>query len=113
MSVRARPDGDGIAYRVIDEYPEDSSWRLPIERSEQPLTLEEMQRLLRDTYMIEEPEVRGIAHGFRERSNPDGDPEMARGLVDFVRVTSRFYPELEALDHAEGEAWAARLEGET
>src|SRR4051812_5363179 len=37
MSVRARPAGDGIAYRIVDEYEDE--WRIPRDESAQPLTL--------------------------------------------------------------------------
>ena len=111
VSVQARRVSHGIAYRVVDEYEGEWSWVVPKDRSEEPLTLQEMLHLLRATYMAEEDWVRGVAHGFRERSNLDGDPRLARELVDFVRVTSRFYPELEELDREEARAWAEELDG--
>src|SRR3712207_6613660 len=44
VSVRARPHGQGIAYRSVDEY--EGEWRLPIEESSRPLTLGERLELL-------------------------------------------------------------------
>src|SRR3954447_21811836 len=76
VSIRARPVADGIAYRVVDEYPEDATWRPPIEHSQQPLTVAEMMRMLRETYMAEEDWVRGISQGFRERTNVDNSVSM-------------------------------------
>ena len=110
LSVRARREGGDIVYRAIDEYPESVPWIPPIDRSRQPLTLREMLRMLDETYVQEEPEVRGIAHGFRLRSNFDNDAETARELVDFVRVTSRFSPELEESDRERAVAWLAEPE---
>ena len=109
LSVRARPVADGIAYRVVDEYPEDATWHPPIEHSEQPLTVAEMMRMLRETYMEEEDWVRGISQGFRERTNMDNLVSMLDEALEFVTVSSRFYPELAELDGQEAEAWTQAI----
>ena len=106
LSVRARPDGDGIAYRVADEY--DTEWVLPIARSDRPLSLGEVLTLLREAHIAGDPEARGLSMGMRERNF--FEPGDGADLIDFATVTSDFYPELEELDRAEAAAWAARAD---
>ena len=105
MSVRARPMGDRIAYRVVDE--NESEWRLPREQSDQPLTLGEMLELLDGAHQVGESEAAGITMRWRELNLME--PSDAPGLVDFVRVTSDFYPELGQIDRDRAQKWAAEI----
>ncbi len=107
ISMRARPIGNGIAYRLVDEY--ENEWQIPQDRSQQPLTLGEMVELLDSAHLADEPELRGLTIGLRQLNLMD--PSKASELVDFVRVTSRFYPELEQIDRDRAKTWAAEVAG--
>lgn len=107
MSIRARREGRHIAYRVVDEY--EMHWVVPMSSSEAPLTLGEMLELLEGAHPAEDPEWRGLTIAWRERNLIERSD--ARELVEFIRVTSRFYADLEALDRERAESWALRILG--
>ena len=92
ISVRARPEGGRIAYRVVDEY--DTEYSVAPASSTRPLTLEAIASLIENA----DPDSSahgGLALGAVQMNVIDGgcDP---REMVGFATVTSRFYPELGA-----------------
>lgn len=105
VSIRARREGGRISYGVVDEY--ETEWVVPMRVSDEPLTLGELLELLDEAHLAGEPEWRGLTNAWRERNLVE--PSDARELVDFLRVTSRFYPEVEAADRERAEAWALRI----
>ena len=107
MSVRARPIGERIAYRVVDE--NEGAWRLPRDESDEPLTLDEMLDLLDGARLDGDAGVQGLTMGWRQFNLME--PADAPDLVDFVRVTSDFYPEIEQIDRDRAQRWAAEVSG--
>jgi hypothetical protein len=105
MSLRAHRAGDRIAYRLVDEYEVD--WHLPIPESDAPLTLAEVLEQLDGAQMDGEPEVTGVTIAWRQRNLME--PSDAPDLIDFLRVTSRLYPDLERIDRERAERWAAEV----
>jgi hypothetical protein len=90
LSFRARWLGTSIQYRLVDEYQSD--FLLAFCRSDLPLTLGEMIQVLGEF-----PEY------YRDFNLEHADDP--KELVDFVRVSSEFYPELAAYFKEEAEAW--------
>lgn len=107
VSIRAHREGGRIGYRVVDEY--EMEWVVPTPAPDEPLTLGELLELVDGAHPAGEPEWRGLTNPWCERNLIE--PSDVRELVDFLRVTSRFYPELEAVDRERAEAWALRILG--
>jgi hypothetical protein len=97
-SVRAHPDQQGIAYRIVDEYQE--RWTIPITRSEDPLTLRELIHLI-DGARFGGSQWTDLTDALRDDA-VSSDPAEA---VDFVLVQSSFYPELEPYYREKARAW--------
>ena len=94
ISVRARPAGQGIAYRVLDEY--DSAFDLPFARSLRPLSLGRLIRLL-DVGRLRDPGFPlGLSLGYNQLGVKFSGYE---GKRHFTRISSEFYPKL--LEHYE------------
>ena len=90
ISIRARPSGPGIAYRVEDEY--DSSFDLPFARSRQPLSLARLVRLL-DVGRLRDP---GFPLGLSLGYNQMGvEYSGYAGKRHFTLISSEFYPDLQ------------------
>lgn len=83
ISVRARPEGEAIVYRIVDEY--DSDFAPAIARSEQPLSMRELIVLIERS----DPAL-GIAD-LQWRIDCGHDPGKLRR---FMRIGSTFYPRL-------------------
>jgi hypothetical protein len=99
MSVRARPAGEGIAYRIVDEYEaEDYGPEYEARTSEWPLTLGELLEYL------ETCREGGTLSGIAE-DNLEGGASL-EDLEGFVRAESAFYPDLAAVVDEQMEAWA-------
>jgi hypothetical protein len=101
ISVRAQRISGCIAYRIVDEYPENGpSYECHPDRSQSTLTLAEL------VLMIDS----GLPDGGAALSHLFSNCEYCfhpRELRNFVRVHSEFYPQLEAYyDHRIG-AWFA------
>jgi hypothetical protein len=110
ISLRARPVGSRIKYRLIDEYS--SQFRLPQQTSSRPFSLGELIGFLDSVEQDEVSEPSWNKFGFVLSSNQcnldcGGDLE---DLLDFTRVESDHYPDL-ASHYAEAiEEWyQARL----
>ena len=94
ISVRARPDGDRIAYEVVDEY--DGAFEPGIRSSSQPLTGHEVGQLLRGLVCHDLGDL--LFHDFFEKmaetSNHTETPESVAAGHAFVSLQSDFYPDL-------------------
>lgn len=107
--VRAQASADGrIHYRVVDEYEswEQGLFSVSPESSEKPFTFGEMVSFIDN---IEIGECEGhFTNGLRDGQYVQG--EKLEELIDFVRVSSLYYPELESWYDAEALEWySARL----
>lgn len=100
ISVRARRDEDRIRYRIVDEY--DSVFRLPFASSPAPLTQRRLVSLIDRARSEDWPEGNFI-FGILEMNDVDGDREA---LLDFVSVSSTFYPGLAGHYAARILAWS-------
>ena len=111
VSVRARRADGRITYSIVDEH--DMVYHFTPATSDRPLTLAQLIHLI-DHATIEEAyyEGSGLVSIFRDDQYDQGcRPDE---LVDFVTVTSEFYPELEQWYLEEALEWydavTARLE---
>ena len=106
VSIRARPDGDRIRYRVVDEY--DHRFEVPedLATTELPLTLGQLVLLLNET-RTEFP-VDGLVEQVWEfhRADCATSPEEMRG---FIEVGSSFYPQLGDWYEARFEEWYQKV----
>lgn len=107
ISVRARRVAVRIVYRIVDEYG--TTFDLFPEDSERPLSMEELIGLM-DGALDEDHHEIGITERYRELNCYE--PGDAEGLVDFVTVTSEFYPELTAWYAEEAEEWVREKKAE-
>jgi hypothetical protein len=103
ISVRARRLKRRIAYRIVDEYPEDdpedaTKYRFEPGSSTQPLTLRQL------VAAIESACAGGIVWPILEMNANYGEVERLHG---FVTVSSEFYPQLERYYDARIKAWLA------
>lgn len=105
ISIRARRDASGIRYRIVDEY-NDLEYAFSPERSEAPLILGELVALLDHACVPgqnETMETYGLVQGFWEWNfEPGSKPEDA---VNFVTVSSPFYPALAEYYRARADEW--------
>jgi hypothetical protein len=105
ISLRVRPVGSRIKYRLIDEY--ETEFRLPQQTSSQPFSLGELIRFLDSIEQVDVNEPSWIQFGFVLSYN-QGNLERGTPLEtlrDFTRVISDCYPEL-ASHYAEAiEEW--------
>ena len=105
ISIRARPVGQRIAYRVVDEYQTD--YVIRPKTSKHPLTLAQLVAL-----------IEGLSDGEQDRSPAAmredqviyGDPQRLREAADFVKVSSPYYAELAGWYEVQAADWLeARL----
>jgi hypothetical protein len=94
FSLRARPIGSRIRYRLVDEYQ--TEFRLAQQTSARPFSLGELVRFLDSVERTEPGEPSWDQFGFVLSSNQcnlecGSDLE---GLRDFTRVESDYYPDL-------------------
>jgi len=107
ISIRARRNKDRIRYRIVDEYA--SVIRCRPKTSKEPLTLGELIALI-DSAEFGSEDSWGLTRVFRDNNlrypqTPDELSQRARQLVDFVTVTSVFYPQLEDWYLEEAQEW--------
>jgi hypothetical protein len=94
ISLRARPIGSRIRYRLVDEY--ETEYRLPQQTSRRPFSLRELVRFLE---FVEQPDLSdptwsrfGFVLSFNESCLGCGAD--LRDLRDFTRLDSDYYPDL-------------------
>jgi len=91
ICVRASTHNGRIHYQIVDEY--DSEYLLPITQSSEPLTLQELIQILDCTANPFSRDEGGLIRCHWYSNAEYMDPEEA---IDFVSVSSVFYPELSA-----------------
>jgi hypothetical protein len=109
ISLRARRGrGDRIRYEFVDEYPEEErAYSFSPATSPRPLSFGEVVRLLEEaTVSGTEPAYENLLTGGIELNLAEGADLLE--MVRFVRVTSTYYPQLEAYFEARFEAWGAQ-----
>ena len=104
--LTARREEGAIAYGVVDDH--EMAWSIPRGTSAEPLTLGELVELLEGAHPVGDPDHRGLMPGWRQFNLME--PADAPDLVDFLRVTSPFYPELEQLDRERATQWAEQVQ---
>jgi hypothetical protein len=115
ISVRAREVDGGYRYRIVDEY--ETVFRLNHDSSKDPLTMGEIIALIDSADRGEGGD--GLTNSYRDEnkdvlldSTCGLDPEAresVESLVDFVAVTSAFYPQLKTYYKAEAREWLKAL----
>lgn len=101
--VRAAAHGPLIRYRVVDEYRTD--YDVSPEVSERPLKMAALIALI-DTADSGDSEFgQGLFDAILDMNAQGTDP---RELVDFIRVRSRFYPQLGAYYESRARVWLRR-----
>ena len=105
ISIRARRRGNRIVYRIVDEY--DTRFRFKPKSSTQPLSMAELVGLIDGATGHLDGDAKGLTSAYRNY-NLDGCD--AADLVDFVTVSSPFYPELQAYYAEEAGEWLAQVE---
>jgi len=106
ISIRARRWGRRIAYRIVDEY--DTHFRFKPKSSMQPLSMGELVALIDGATGHLDGDAKGLTSAYRSY-NLDGCD--AADLVDFVTISSPFYPELQAYYAEEAREWLAEVTG--
>jgi hypothetical protein len=94
ISLRARPVGSRIKYRLVDEY--ESEFRLPQRTSSRPFSLSELIRFLDSVEQIGNGEPSWSQFGFVlswNQCNLECGADLET-LRDFTRVSSDYYPDL-------------------
>jgi hypothetical protein len=100
FSLRARQQGRLIQYRIVDEYG--TEFKIQPEETIEPLSMGELIRLIDDA---ENEGRKGLTNIFRD-FNLDKDPME---LLDFVTVTSEFYPDLQRWYRDEAKEWCDKV----
>jgi len=103
ISVRARPEGKRIRYRVVDEYSSD--YVLEFDQSNKPLTLRRLIQLM-DTVESVEFESQGLVEHHWDYMASEGDCDLD-SCVAFTRVSSEFYPQLAEYFDQKADEWIA------
>jgi hypothetical protein len=110
ISIRARSEGQKILYRIVDEY--ESEFRFEPRKSDLPLTMGELITLIDQTettdYAGEDDYGNGLTDSFRNMNLTDG--QDSTDLIDFVTVSSEFYPTLQGYYRDRAIEWAERIE---
>ena len=105
IAVTARRRGSRIVYRIQDEY--ETHFHFKPKTSTRPLSMGELVALI-DGATGHLDGATGLTSAYRNYHATWTDPER---LVDFVIVTSDFYPELEAYYEEEAVEWLAEVRG--
>lgn len=98
ISIRARRCAGVVRYSIVDEY--DSEFSFSPTESEAPLSMGELIALMDGAR--QEGMGKGLTGAYRNYNLHFSDAEH---LVDFVTVSSEFYPELSAYYEEEAKEW--------
>ena len=107
IRARRRRGGRRILYRVVDEYgePGEPGWACRPASSVQPLTTGQLVELIETArcprFDVGDGPLTEALRDFQEGSDP-------RGLVEFVRVESEFYPGLGEYFERRAREWLER-----
>lgn len=104
ISIRAERAGTRIVYRIEDEYG--TKFRFYPKQSTQPLSLGELIAMI-DYVTGHLDGAQGLTSAYRDYNLDGCDAER---LVDFVTVTSDFYPALRAYYEDQARAWLKRFQ---
>ena len=110
VSIRARQRARCIMYRVVDEYgEEDSQWHWSPQTSRRPLTMGQIIRLMDTMYDINKgsPEPDYFTWVWDWDWNDSDNSDTPEYIVEFISVSSDFYPQLDDYYIRRGEEWAA------
>jgi len=105
ISVRARPDGERIRYRIVGEYEdmEGMQYQLPLETSSTPLSLGELMNFIAGSGIEGCAYPGGIFSSSWAMMLDSGEgPDRIAG---FISVSSAFYPQIEACYDMLAEQW--------
>ena len=107
FSIRARPDGDVIRYRVVNDTDDVVAWGHQ-ETSTEPLTLEELIKLIHGAVLAPE-HGSGLIHGLwsMHYAHP---PTTAQRAAERVSVSSPYYDQLELWYEQHRREWVAGME---
>jgi hypothetical protein len=101
ISVSARPDKGRIRLRIVDEYG--TRFRIKDPLRDQPLTLGELVEVM-DT--VRHGGMVGLVEAYLDFNYEGLEGQIdPRSLLDFVKVRSEFYPDLEKLYAERAMAW--------
>lgn len=103
IAVTARRRGGRIVYQIVDEYG--TRFHFNPKSSTQPLSMGELVALI-DGATGHLDGATGLTSAYRDYNAAFCDPER---LVDFVIVTSEFYPELQAYYAEEAREWLVEV----
>mgnify|MGYP001257085898 CR=1 FL=1 len=106
--LTARKSQDRIYYQLLTEYDEEMAHTQPFVSSFQPLTLREL------TNFIDNSDIEGDIYAgggimltnWASSYDGGGDPNDA---LNFIRISSPFYPGLEKHYHDVGQSWVAEI----
>jgi hypothetical protein len=104
ISIRARPSGRRIVYRIEDEYG--TNFRFYPKHSVQPLSLGELIALIDYASGHLDGAGEGLTNAYRDYNLDGCDAEY---LVDFVTVNSAHYAALRPYYEEDARAWLARV----
>lgn len=106
FSLRARPEGSHIRYRIVDEY--ESAFTFELEISDAPLSLGEFVALLDTAHDPEWEGVRepGLLEGFWQAQIDHGSDTPAEA-VRLATASSEIYPMLADYNRTRAHKWAA------
>ncbi|WJW75556.1 hypothetical protein QVG61_00245 [Thiohalobacter sp. IOR34] len=109
ISIRARREDDVIIYRIVNEYEEEGFVYQPLfDRSDEPLTLGELVRLLDGSEIQGDIFSGGVIRAHWEQCI-EFDPDVDAAL-QFVSAHSCFYPQLADYYEGVGEEWRKKHE---
>jgi hypothetical protein len=105
ISVRARQQDGSIRYRIVGEYEEEEGMRLimPFDTSEQPLTLGRLMELIDGACIPGDVYSGGVFTSSWEMTREFSTDEDE--IVNFLSLSSPFYPEIDACYRELAENW--------
>jgi hypothetical protein len=108
ISIRAKREEQGISYNIVDEY--ESEFFFEPQESELPLTMGDIVRLIDQAQTVDSAEMddeKGLTDFYRNLNLMSGaDPT---DLIDFVTVSSEFYPDLQSYYRDRALEWAEEV----
>jgi len=104
ISIRARCGKGRIRYHIVDEY--DRVFRFRPQTSSRPLTLRQLIGLIDGTRF--EDDFVGLTDSFRNFNIAAAGGQNPEELIDFVTVSSEFYPQLQTWYEDQAQEWLKR-----
>ena len=102
--ILARKTGDSIYYQAISDIDDHLVYTQPFVASEMPLTLGELVEFIDGCRLGDDIYPGGIMESNWEAGAAECDPHTG---VNFIDVSSSFYPGLEKHYHDVGQSWIA------